>query len=77
MKVFGGSLLREQKKILCFLQGLLFNYGRVLCMQALGDHRLAIGTQLGKVWLFDTVTCKILHSSAQLEDAVLCMNIYK
>lgn len=60
----------------CF-QGLLFNYGRILCMQPLGGQRMALGTQLGKVWLLDTKECKIMHSSMQLEDAVLCMNLYR
>ncbi|KAL4226999.1 Leucine-rich repeat serine/threonine-protein kinase 2 [Mactra antiquata] len=58
-------------------RGLLFNYGRILCMQSLGNNILALGTQIGKVWIFDTQSCKIVHASSQLQDSVLCMNFVK
>ncbi|XP_052778708.1 LOW QUALITY PROTEIN: leucine-rich repeat serine/threonine-protein kinase 2-like [Mya arenaria] len=60
-------------------RGVFFNHGRVLCMLSLGYSRLAIGTQLGRVWLFDTTdeTYKTLHSSLQMEGSVLCMTYCK
>ena len=48
-------------------------HGRIMCMQALMPHYLVIGTQRGKVWLYDTQTYTFMHSSADLQDSVLCM----
>ncbi|XP_053378034.1 leucine-rich repeat serine/threonine-protein kinase 2-like isoform X2 [Mercenaria mercenaria] len=58
-------------------KGQLFKYGRILCMESLGDHRLALGTQVGKVWVFDTSKCNLLHASAQLKDSVLSLKHVK
>ena len=44
-----------------------------MCMQALMPHYLVIGTQRGKVWLYDTKSYTFMHSSADLQDSVLCM----
>ncbi|XP_060603950.1 leucine-rich repeat serine/threonine-protein kinase 2-like [Ruditapes philippinarum] len=58
-------------------KGQLFKYGRVLCMEPLDDHRLALGTQAGKVWIYDTSNCTLLNSSANLKAPVLSMKHYK
>lgn len=44
-----------------------------MCMQTLPPHYLALGTQLGRVWLYDTGANELKHSSADLQDSVLCM----
>lgn len=63
--------------VLSFFQGQLFKNGRILCMECLGDHRLILGTQIGKVWVFDTSKNKLLHASAQLKDSVLSLKHVK
>ena len=55
------------------MQGTNFDHGRIMCIQALPPHHLALGTQLGRVWLYDTRSNELKHSSAQLQDSVLCM----
>ena len=48
-----------------------------MCMQVLMPHYLALGTQRGRVWLYDTQLNIFKHSSAELQDSVLCMKHVK
>ncbi|XP_021358112.1 leucine-rich repeat serine/threonine-protein kinase 2-like [Mizuhopecten yessoensis] len=54
-------------------QGTYFPYGRILCLQPITRSYLLVGSQLSRIWLYDTYTNKFRHSSSLLPDHVLCI----
>ena len=63
--------------ILCFVQGMFFDSGRILCMAGLGSSHLVLGTQGGELWLCDADTRVANVLSASLSDAVVCVSVVK
>lgn len=51
----------------------MFRYGRILALLPISQGFLLVGTQMCKVWLYDTVRQEFLHCTSLLPDAVLCM----
>ena len=63
--------------ILCFIQGMLFDSGRILCMAGLGSSHLVLGTQGGELWLCDADNRVANVLFASLSDAVVCVSVVK
>ncbi|KAL5013850.1 hypothetical protein ScPMuIL_008120, partial [Solemya velum] len=57
------------------VKGAIFSEGRILCLQPIGSGFLLLGTQMGHVWVFDTLAFELRHSTALLLDAVLCLHL--
>lgn len=55
------------------VKGAMFRYGRILALLPISQGFLLVGTQMCKVWLYDTVRQEFLHCTSLLPDAVLCM----
>uniref|UniRef100_A0A0B6ZU60 Protein kinase domain-containing protein n=1 Tax=Arion vulgaris TaxID=1028688 RepID=A0A0B6ZU60_9EUPU len=53
--------------------GTMFRDGRVLCMLPVNKDHILLGTQAGKIWVFNAVTNELEHSSRQLQDSVLSL----
>nr|XP_022298273.1 leucine-rich repeat serine/threonine-protein kinase 2-like isoform X2 [Crassostrea virginica] len=59
------------------VKGAMFRYGRILSLLPLGHNYLLVGTQMCRVWLYNTILKEFLHCTTLLPDAVLCMlNVY-
>lgn len=54
-------------------KGAMFRYGRILCLQPVGQGFLLIGTQLSKIWVYDTLKHEFRHCTRLLPDAVITM----
>ncbi|XP_025107353.1 leucine-rich repeat serine/threonine-protein kinase 2-like isoform X2 [Pomacea canaliculata] len=54
--------------------GTMFRDGRILCVLPVNKEYVLLGTQAGKIWVFNTRN-DLLHSSPPLQDSVLCLNI--
>ncbi|KAL3853636.1 hypothetical protein ACJMK2_017166 [Sinanodonta woodiana] len=59
------------------VEGAMFRYGRIMCLQAVDPVHLLIGTQANRIWLYNTKTHKYQHSTAELPDSVLCMQLIR
>ncbi|XP_055999651.1 leucine-rich repeat serine/threonine-protein kinase 2-like isoform X2 [Ostrea edulis] len=55
------------------VKGAMFRYGRILALQPISQGYLLVGTQMCRVWLYDTLRHEFLHCTTLLHDAVLCM----
>ncbi|KAK3103691.1 hypothetical protein FSP39_021072 [Pinctada imbricata] len=55
------------------IKGVMFRYGRIMSLQALSQGFLLVGTQLSKIWLYDSIRYELIHSTSILPDAVLCI----
>ncbi|XP_059152219.1 leucine-rich repeat serine/threonine-protein kinase 2-like [Physella acuta] len=53
--------------------GTMFRDGRVLCLLPVNQDHILLGTQARKIWVFNTVTNELVHSTQQLDDSVLCL----
>lgn len=51
----------------------MFRDGRVLCMLPVNKDHILLGTQAGKIWVFNAITSELEHSSRQLQDSVLSL----
>ena len=60
-----------------YIQGMgtMFRDGRILCVLQVTTEHVLLGTQSGKIWVFDTRCSELLHASRQLEDSVLCLHL--
>ncbi|KAK3610610.1 hypothetical protein CHS0354_009068 [Potamilus streckersoni] len=59
------------------VEGTMFRYGRIMCLQAVDTEHLLIGTQANRIWLYNTEKHKYQHSTAELPDSVLCMQLIR
>lgn len=60
-----------------FLQGMMFSSGRALCILAVGETVIYIGTQSGQLCVLDvTNKPRLVHCMPALEDAILSMAYY-
>ena len=53
----------------------MFREGRILCVLQVTAEYVLLGTQSGKIWVFNTLESKLLHASKQLQDSVLCLHL--
>ncbi|KAK6177348.1 hypothetical protein SNE40_015467 [Patella caerulea] len=56
-------------------KGAMFPYGRILCMLPVDTEHILLGTQMGRIFVFDTVTREINHSTEVLSDSVLSLHL--
>ncbi|CAH1784290.1 unnamed protein product [Owenia fusiformis] len=59
------------------VKGLIFKDSRILCMTSLGVNTIVVGSQSGKIWVYDTKKHQAIHSLRRLSDSVLCLQQYK
>ncbi|XP_035828110.1 leucine-rich repeat serine/threonine-protein kinase 2 isoform X2 [Aplysia californica] len=55
--------------------GTMFRDGRVLCILPVSPEHILLGTQAGKIWVFNTSRNELMHSTRQLQDSVLSLFI--
>ncbi|XP_038069543.1 leucine-rich repeat serine/threonine-protein kinase 2-like isoform X2 [Patiria miniata] len=61
------------------IQGMMLHKGRALCMTAIGDYSMVIGTQCGELCVCD-LSCspyRLKHTPPKLGDAVVCLAYWK
>ena len=66
-----------QSRVLVCIQGIgtMFREGRILCVLQVTTEHVLLGTQSGKIWVFNTLESKLVHASKQLQDSVLCLHL--
>ncbi|XP_076111293.1 leucine-rich repeat serine/threonine-protein kinase 2-like isoform X1 [Mytilus galloprovincialis] len=67
------SRLDLQLQTLMETKGAIFTHGRILCLLALKENCLLIGTEECRIWIYNTLTLECTRSTTLLTDAVLCM----
>ncbi|XP_070193267.1 leucine-rich repeat serine/threonine-protein kinase 2-like isoform X2 [Littorina saxatilis] len=55
--------------------GTMFRDGRILCVLQVTAEHVLLGTQSGKIWVFNTQVSELVHASKQLQDSVLCLHL--
>ncbi|CAG5133130.1 unnamed protein product, partial [Candidula unifasciata] len=66
-------LNRSRRSVDYYNQGTMFRDGRVLCMLPVNKDHILLGTQAGKIWVFNAISNELEHSSRQLQDSVLSL----
>ncbi|XP_019623007.1 PREDICTED: leucine-rich repeat serine/threonine-protein kinase 2-like [Branchiostoma belcheri] len=54
-------------------KGVMLDDRRILCMTAIGQGTMLVGTQSGRLWVYDAVTHTKKYVLSPLRDAILCM----
>ncbi|KAI8511237.1 Leucine-rich repeat serine/threonine-protein kinase 2, partial [Branchiostoma belcheri] len=54
-------------------KGVMLDDRRILCMAAIGQGTMLVGTQSGRLWVYDAVTHTKKYVLSPLRDAILCM----
>ncbi|CAH1266221.1 MFHAS1 [Branchiostoma lanceolatum] len=54
-------------------KGVMLDDRRILCMTAIGQSTMLVGTQSGRLWVYDAVTHTKKFVLSPLRDAILCM----
>ena len=72
---FPHSLVRSRVPVCVQGIGTMFREGRILCVLQVTAEYVLLGTQSGKIWVFNTLESKLLHASKQLQDSVLCLHL--
>ncbi|XP_076447984.1 leucine-rich repeat serine/threonine-protein kinase 2-like [Babylonia areolata] len=66
---------QRQKSIDYSGMGTMFRDGRILCVLQVTTEHVLLGTQSGKIWVFNTQCSELVHASKQLQDSVLCLHL--
>ena len=57
-------------------QGMMFTGSRILCMEAVGQSNVLLGTQAGTICVYDAWQHCCKHTLRPLGDSILCLKIY-
>ncbi|XP_071082435.1 leucine-rich repeat serine/threonine-protein kinase 2-like [Haliotis cracherodii] len=55
--------------------GRVMREGRILCILPIDEDHVLLGTQTGKIWVFNARDCDLKHSTRRLPDSVLSLHL--